>query len=195
MNGRQRLAYPSTPSTSPESEALDAIATALAVAGIRHALVGGQAVNLYTAPRFTWDVDFLVEASTGQLEDIAKGLGPAGFAIAPLPDDSSFARDFVRLARREGAVLVDLQPVRTDYERLVLSRATVLDDSLPFAVATPEDLVVMKLVGWRYNDRRDLPKLLSLAELDRPYIEHWAETWQVKGRLEQVLRDVGLFEE
>lgn len=189
------MAYPSTPSTSPESEALDAVAAALAVAGIRHALVGGQAVNLYTAPRFTWDVDFLVEATPGQLEDIVKALGPAGFAVTPLPDDSSFARDFVRLARREGAVLVDLQPARTDYERLVLARAQPIDDSLPFAVATPEDLVVMKLVGWRYNDRRDLPKLLSLGGLDRAYIETWAAAWQVRGRLEQVLRDVGLFEE
>jgi hypothetical protein len=170
------------------------VATALAVAGIRHALVGGQAVNLYTAPRFTWDVDFLVEASPGKLEDIVKALGPAGFAVTPLPDDSAFARDFVRLARREGAVLVDLQPVRTDYERLVLSRAAMLDDSLPFPVATPEDLVVMKLVGWRYNDRRDLPKLLSLLALDRGYIEEWANTWQVTGRLEQVLRDVGQLE-
>lgn len=185
------MVSPSTPSTSPESEALDAVATALAVACIRHALVGGQAVNLYTAPRFTWDVDFLVEATPGQLEDIVKALGPTGFAIAPLPDDSAFARDFVRLARREGAVLVDLQPVRTDYERQVLSRAEPIDDSLPFAVATPEDLVVMKLVGWRYNDRRDLPKLLSLPGLDRAYIETWAAAWQVKGRLEQVLRDVG----
>lgn len=186
------MASPSTPSTSPESEALDAIAVVLAGEGVRHALVGGQAVNLFTAPRFTWDVDFLVEASPRQLEEIAKALGPTGFAIAPLPDDSAFARDFVRLARREGAVLVDLQPVRTDYERLVLTRAETIDDSLPFAVATPEDLVVMKLVGWRYNDRRDLPKLLSLDGLDRSYIEMWTSTWQVKGRLEQVLRDVGM---
>ncbi|MDZ7728666.1 MAG: hypothetical protein U5Q44_10995 [Dehalococcoidia bacterium] len=174
------------PDDNPVAAAIDRLADALRGAGHRHALIGGLACNLYVVPRLSWDLDVLVEGDTNAMESLAMALGRRGFAIAPLPTDEALAADFVRLRYEPNGLQIDLHPARTDFEREVLARARYLDDSLPLPVATPEDLAVMKLVAYRYNDRRDLPKLAGLDGFDWGYVEGWARTWQVEGRLQRL---------
>ena len=63
------------------------------------------------------------------------------------------------------------------HAREVIRRAAVEKGAL--RVATPEDLVVMKLIADRPKDRVDLAGLARLPRLDRRYVERWAREWQV----------------
>ncbi len=55
-------------------------------------------------------------------------------------------------------------------------------------VATPEDLIVLKLIANRSRDRLDVEELARHRRIDWPYVEEWATTWGVADRL-QALRD------
>lgn len=53
----------------------------------------------------------------------------------------------------------------------------------PFPVATPEDLVALKLIANRSHDLLDALHLALRGGLDWPYIERWCDTWQITDRL------------
>jgi hypothetical protein len=67
---------------------------------------------------------------------------------------------------------------KTPYQDLVIERA-VKDEVTGIAVATPEDLVVLKLLAMRSQDQRDIALMLDTLALDLDYIQHWAAEWDV----------------
>jgi hypothetical protein len=56
-------------------------------------------------------------------------------------------------------------------------------------VATPEDLIVLKLIADRPKDRQDLLGLVALPDLDWAYVARWAAEWDVAERLAALRRD------
>jgi hypothetical protein len=74
---------------------------------------------------------------------------------------------------------------KTEFQREALRRAA--GSGTNPRVATPEDLIVMKLIANRAKDQIDLLGLAQLDKLDWDYIEHWAREWDVTDRL-RVLR-------
>jgi hypothetical protein len=49
--------------------------------------------------------------------------------------------------------------------------------------ATPEDLVILKLIANRPKDQRDLFELGQLPDIDWSYVEKWAPIWDIEERL------------
>ncbi len=62
----------------------------------------------------------------------------------------------------------------------------VSDALARLAVATPEDLIVMKLIANRAKDRADLDGRVRLEGLDWTYVERWAAEWEVLELLRRV---------
>jgi hypothetical protein len=98
-----------------------------------------------------------------------------------LGDDDS-GPDFVQMMDDTGENSVDIQTAKTDYQVGVIRRAIAAHPSR-VTVATPEDLIILKLIASRSKDRIDLDNLARLNGLDWAYIETWAETWEVTDRL------------
>jgi hypothetical protein len=75
---------------------------------------------------------------------------------------------------------VDQQVAKTEYQSILIDRA-VSGEVSGLSVATPEDLIVLKLLAMRSQDQRDIALLVDLRgdTLDWAYIEHWAEAWDV----------------
>ncbi len=92
--------------------------------------------------------------------------------------------DFLRMIDPDGAAF-DLQTAKTDYQLLVLKRA-VRSGPEGVLVATPEDLLIMKLIANRSKDRGDLLNLVERNGLDWKYIDQWAEIWDVTERLRAI---------
>jgi hypothetical protein len=163
--------------------AIDSLLRTLDDSGVEYVLIGGHAVNAWLEPRFTADVDVTVQAGSDEARRLAKALLSRGFRStrehgADLPSGP----DFVRFVSRDGAITLEVQAAKTEFQREVLRRAT----SRPARpkVATPEDLIVMKLIAHRPKDRLDLLGLIELPDLDWSYVERWAEEWRVRDRLE-----------
>ena len=85
--------------------------------------------------------------------------------------------------------IVDIQTAKTDYQIGVIQRAA--NTTAGLAVATVEDLIVLKLIANRPRDLRDIDKLLEWNNVDWAYIEHWAEIWDVTPRMEMVREALG----
>ncbi len=58
-------------------------------------------------------------------------------------------------------------------------------------MATPEDLIVMKLIADRPKDAVDLLGLVRLPSLDWQYVERWTAAWDVTDRLARVRAAAG----
>ncbi len=151
-------------------------------AGLRACLIGGHAVNAWVEPRFTADIDLTVLADRAGIERVQADLGACGYRVVrAVGADLPSGPDFVRLAGGVDDPPIDLQAAKTAFQVQVVERALEHHAGLP--VATPEDLVVLKLIAHRAKDLIDLRNLLALPALDWSHIERWARAWQVEDRL------------
>lgn len=145
---------------------------------IRYAVLGGLATILRGRPRFTQDIDILLEVPQIALPRLLDELADRGFTL----DSDTVIRQFVQhhmTAFRFGVVRIDwLKPVLPLYAH-ALAAAT----SLPWTpghslrVLAPEGLIVTKMVAFRPQDQEDIRTLLAAnrAEIDVDLIRReWA---------------------
>jgi hypothetical protein len=150
---------------------------------IGYALIGGHAVNVWLEPRFTADVDVTVQATPAELARLTELLATGGYAaVRSHGADLPSGPDFVRFASWDGTATLEVQLAKTEFQREVIRRAS----SGSVRVATPEDLIVMKLIANRPKDRVDLAGLLRLPALDWDYVERWAGEWGVLEELKRL---------
>ena len=166
-------------------DALELLADILEEHQLSGVLIGGHAVNVWAEPRFTADIDLTVRADADGIEAVRRALADHGYRVvravgAKLPSGP----DFLRFARGIDDPPVDLQAAKTSFQEEVIRRAR---PGRP-PIATPEDLIVLKLIAHRLKDIVDLRNLIALPDLDWGYIEAWSEAWEVSDRL-AALRD------
>lgn len=160
------------------------MAESMRSARLPHALIGGHAVIAWTLPRQTDDYDFIVAADRGSIAHFQRSLEAESLRIFRVQDSGSASGpDFLQLRTVDNTFQIDLQTAKTEYQDLIIERA-VVDSEYGISVATPEDLIVLKLLAMRSQDQRDIAVMLEgLDEFDWPYIEHWAEVWDVTTNL------------
>jgi hypothetical protein len=166
-------------------DALGRLAEILEAVGIEYALIGGHAVNAWLEPRFTADIDVTIEAAVARIERLGAALKREGFAPAGEHGaDPVAGPDFLRFVSDDGHVVLEFQAAKTELQEEVIRRAR--SDGRALRVATPEDLIVLKLIANRAKDQIDLLGLCALPDLDWAYIERWASEWRVLELLEQI---------
>lgn len=171
-----------------DSSFLSELAAMVAAAELDVALIGGAAVNTYVEPRYTKDIDLTVAAGREGMEALSRLLGEAGFVTGRAQDgDASSGPDFVQLTREATHDIVDLIAAKTSFQRLLIQRA-VRGEGQWLPVATPEDLIILKLIANRSRDRLDAEALARQEPLDWRYVEDWASTWGVTERLDALRR-------
>jgi predicted nucleotidyltransferase len=163
-----------------------------------YAIIGAVARNAWAPPRATTDVDLTVAAEKEALRAIAEALGAIGYVEArahrtdpadPLPDILVFRSETGRPRQ------LDVLVAKTPFERSVLERAvSIRIGSIEVPVATPEDIVVYKLLANRPRDQEDIRAILRTQRraqriLDWSYVERWTSFWQIGDRLAQLRRE------
>jgi hypothetical protein len=165
----------------------DAIAALLGFldeAHVEHVVIGGHAVNAWLEPRFTADVDVTVHARPAEIERLKTVLDARGYRVAREHGaDLPSGPDFVRFVSQGEGVTLEVQTAKTEFQREILRRAAARGRP---RIATPEDLIVMKLIAYRAKDQLDLLGLARLDGLDWAYVEAWAAEWEVTERLREV---------
>ncbi|MFM8634644.1 MAG: nucleotidyl transferase AbiEii/AbiGii toxin family protein [Planctomycetia bacterium] len=130
--------------------------------GVRYALLGGLATMLRGRPRFTQDIDILLDVPQIALPGLLDELVDRGF----LMDRDTVIRQFVQehmTSFRFGVVRIDwLRPVLPLYAH-ALAAATSFQwtEGHHLRVLTPEGLIVTKLVAFRPQDQEDIRTLLA----------------------------------
>jgi predicted nucleotidyltransferase len=162
------------------------------------AVIGAVARNAWAPPRATTDVDITVAGRESHLQAITGALTSLGYTRVrehktdpadALPDTLIFRSHSGRPRQ------VDVLVAKTAFEDEVLARAEPIDiGGVKLPVASPEDLVVYKLLADRPRDRDDIRVVLRTQHragrrFDWEYVARWAGFWQVTDRLERLRRD------
>lgn len=185
--GRAHLASSRSVADIPPEDAR-LLASLIDAAGLRVALIGGHAVNTWHIPRLTEDYDFVVLADRAAIEALVAGLAREGFVTIRSQDSGeSSGPDFVRMQQPETGLAVDMLVAKTSLQDRLLERARSVS-KLPFPVATPEDLILLKVIANRSHDQVDAMNLARRAGIDWAYIEAEAPTWGMEDRV-RVLRE------
>jgi hypothetical protein len=143
--------------------AVDALASWWEEEGIRAAVIGGLAVSLISTPRVTKDIDALAVVPDHEWEALLDGAQRHGFEPR-LSDAVEFARQSRVLLLRHGATHVDLDLAlgALPFEDEAVQRAVrfqVGNSVLP--LASPEDLIIMKILAHRPRDLEDVRAILA----------------------------------
>lgn len=157
--------------------AVELLAETFAARRIRYALLGGLATLLRGRPRFTQAVDILLDVPQLVLPGLLEDLAQNGFTF----DRDTTIREYVQehvTSLTFGTVRIDwLKPVLPLYAR-ALADATQLPwtEGHTLNVASPEGLILTKLIAFRPQDQEDIRTLLA-ANRDQIDIDLIRREW------------------
>lgn len=168
-----------------QEELLKKIAEILRRLDIPYIVTGGVAVVVWGRPRFTADIDIVVELASQKLGRLAKEL-------LAIDKDAYVDEEMMRHAlERQGefnfihpasGLKVDFWILKNDaFDRARMRRRVrkKLAGAF-FYVTSPEDLILMKLLWYKESQStrqlEDIESVLRIQKkLDRGYLKQWAE--------------------
>lgn len=131
---------------------LTTVADVLLRHSIKYAVIRGMAAGFRSQPRFTKDVDFLLQVPQLQLPRVLADLAEQGFVFNELTAIRAWTQDHMTVLFYYGMRIDWLKPMLPVYQH-VLDRATEVDWlSRPIRVATTEGLILLKLLADRTQD-------------------------------------------
>ncbi len=143
------------------SEAFERTAEVLAPCGASYALIGGFAVAFHGIPRPTRDIDILCAFPQVSLPGILEKFLARGFTLQP--------QDVIRELREDHLSRVHYRRVRVDlldavvpvFKRTVERAREEEIRGRRVRVASPEDLIALKIIAGRDDDLRDVRGILA----------------------------------
>ena len=156
---------------------VDELAEAFALRGVRHALIGGLATSIRGRPRYTQDVDFLVDVPQIALPGLLDDLEGRGFTLDAALVIKQYVREHITKFAF-GEVRIDwLKPVLPFYDAAVADATPVeWSKGRSIRVAPVESLILTKMVAFRPQDRSDIETLLT-ANRDAIDLDSIREDW------------------
>ena len=141
--------------------AVELLADTFSAKSIHYAVVGGLATLMRGRPRFTQDVDVLLDVPQLALPGLLDELARQGFDF----DMATVIREYVSehmTAFRFGTVRIDwLKPVLPLYARTLADASSLTwTEGHLVRVATAEGLILTKMVSFRPQDQADIETLL-----------------------------------
>jgi predicted nucleotidyltransferase len=141
-------------------------------------IIGGIAVTILGAQRFTADVDILVLLSNDQLIDFLDAAVAAGFK-SRVTDMPAFARQnrVIPMVHTESGLKADFIMGMIPLEQEIVARAKkVVINKIEITLPTMEDLIILKAIAHRSKDLTDITGLVKRSQnLDKKRIEYWVK--------------------
>ena len=156
-------------------------------------VVGGIAVSIWTAPRATVDLDFVIGLDAETLPVFIKSAIEAGIVVFDSKPMEFKKANILRMfleGKESQLLMLDFILADDEYKRESLKRAVVLQwEGQEIRVASPEDMILLKLLSGRGQDQVDVENIIRIQKdsLDRNYLKHWAERLALSETLCQFL--------
>ncbi|MEZ0391826.1 MAG: DUF6036 family nucleotidyltransferase [Pseudobdellovibrionaceae bacterium] len=152
---------------------------------INYFVVGSLASMYYSRPRFTNDIDLVVQIGAGQIRDFSKAFEFPDYYCPPFEviQDEVMRRGSFNLIHQDSGIKIDIVLNKTsEISKSELGRRQKVEVIPGFEVyiATPEDIILKKLefykMGTSEKHISDVREILSFTKVDREYVKQWAET-------------------
>jgi hypothetical protein len=153
--------------------------------GIRYFVTGSTATITYGEPRFTNDIDVVVELRAADIEALLCAFPPSEYYVSRIAVEDAVAQrhQFNIIHPASGLKADVIIASNSEYDELRLSRARRLpvlpERSVSFA--SPEDVILKKMEYYREGASakhlRDIAGVLRVQQerLDRQYVSDWAK--------------------
>jgi Nucleotidyl transferase of unknown function (DUF2204) len=175
--------------------ALEETTAAMERHSVSYALIGGMAASYRSQPRFTKDIDFLVEVPQVSLPRLLDDLQSRGFQFDTVATIGEWVQHHMVTLSYHGIRVDWLKPLIPAY-RHILEQATNENWlKRPIRIASVEGLILLKLLAYRTQDQIDIENLVAAksAKLDLDWITN--EWQQLAGaddpRMQRLLELVG----
>ncbi|MCX7840549.1 MAG: nucleotidyltransferase [Anaerolineae bacterium] len=160
---------------------LEKIALGLEQRGLMYMVIGGQAVLLYGEPRLTKDIDITLAAGPERLSEILQMVHTWGWQVL-VKSPVEFVREKMVLPCLDPAsgIRIDFIFSFSPYERQAMERVRrVKIGAAQVCFASPEDLIIHKIVAGRPRDLEDARTILiKNPHLDKLYIREWLKQFE-----------------
>jgi hypothetical protein len=171
----------------------------LTARGITHAFMGGLAMNAWSIPVPTYDIDLCADLTSEDVPGLITLLDRAGFVPPATPwlesvGSARFQEFTVHWPFQDGLRAADIFLATDAFQKAALSRRrrVELEEGFQADVISPEDLLLYKLIAYRNKDRAAIERLLTVqSDMDWKHVSGWALRLGVTARLEETLREAG----
>ena len=160
-------------------ELLKTITQRLEQKEIRYMVSGSLAINVYSVPRMTLDIDIVIELNETNFMTFLE-IFKSGYYINEETALKEIRRKgmFNVIDHDTGLKIDFIIRKDTEYRRLEFSRKTrKMIKNVPVWMVSAEDLVISKLewIQQLQSDRQmhDIKNLMALPDLDKEYISSW----------------------
>lgn len=157
---------------------VELLADTFAARSVRYAIIGGLATLMRGRPRFTQDVDVLLDVPQLALPGLLEELKDRGFDLDVLEVVRQYTRQHITAFRFNDVRIDWLKPVLPLYARTI-EYASELDwmEGHTLRVAEAEGLILTKMLSFRSQDQVDIETLLAANrdDIDLAFIRReWA---------------------
>jgi len=189
---RQGLCCLSKANMLNEFDVLRDVTGRLTNAGIPHMLTGSLAMNYYSLPRMTRDVDIVVEARDEDVDKIVSAFEADYYVERTAVSRAiSYERSF-NMIHNEAVIKIDcIIRKSSEYRQLEFSRRQQAEiQGFPVWLVRKEDLIISKLFWARDSHSelqlRDVKNLLS-SGYDVDYLDSWTRKLELNSLLQECL--------
>jgi hypothetical protein len=154
-----------------------ALGRVLEARGIRYALIGGVAAGYRSQPRYTQDLDFILQVPQLALPGLLDDLQEQGFSFDPLTTIRQWTQEHMTVLAYGGVRVDWLKPVLPCYQHVIDTASAEQLLGAMVRIASAEGLILTKLLSFRAQDQLDIVNLLAAnrGELDLDFIRR---EWQ-----------------
>ena len=175
--------------SNDQADLLETIADILNQNNFRYFVTGSQASAIYGEPRFTQDIDIVLELSKEQLSQFLKSFDSEEFYLSASAVRSAVARrgmfNLIQPVTGGKVDFIVAKDSEFDRRRMARVRHLSISECVNAKFASPEDVILKKMQWYKkdHSDRhvRDILGVLKVQEtsIDFPYIETWLEQLSV----------------
>jgi len=139
---------------------------------VRYALIGAVASGYRSRPRATQDLDFLLDVPQIILPRLLQELQECGFAFDMASTIRQWTQEHLAVLSFHGIQVDWLKPVIPCYQHVIDSARSENWHGTTVQIASPEGLILMKLLAFRGRDLLDIENLLiaNRGQLDLDFI-------------------------
>ena len=168
-----------------QSELLRYLVIALERLGLRYFVTGSIVTIFYGEPRFTNDIDVVVDLQTDNVVEFCRQFPEDAFYVSPTAAlDAVRRRSQFNIIHPASGLKVDVivsAPSEFNRSRFDRARKVRVADDFEASFASPEDAILKKMQFFRDGGSekhlRDISGVLKTSgeQIDMAYIERWAD--------------------
>ena len=165
---------------------LKRIANSLECKNIPYMLSGSIALNNYTIPRMTLDIDIIIELHEENLQDFIYLFGENYYLNKDTVKEETKRLGMFNLIDFETGFKLDfILRKNTEYHKFEFSRRRKMQIAdFDIWIVSPEDLTISKLewIQQYQSDKQidDIKNLLAIPDIDKDYITNWCKKLNLK---------------